>query len=377
MGLFDKKECSVCGEKIGLLGNRKLEDGNLCKHCARKLSPWFDERRHSTVEQIKAQLAYREENQRELASFSPNTVIGEYYKMHVEMRDGKPYRFVVSASNNYKEDNADIVKFSQVRSCRTDIKENRTELKYTNSKNERVSYNPPRYEYSYDFYMIIEVECPYFDDMRFKLNSRNINLVTNEQSSGFRLFNSMNFDPMHYPEYREFNAMCDSIVELCSGRYAATAGTMSGMPSYWPEVVPLLDAVRNAPTHEAMIKAFQEYTQRTINYPDLELLKQHGVQALHEGEMRLTEQSISGNRTSVGAMGSVGNNTTPPGVVQSAPSAAPTWTCPSCGSETSGKFCRECGTKKPEASVPSTWKCSCGTTNSGKFCMECGARFNG
>lgn len=28
MGLFDKKYCSICGEKIGFLGNRKLEDGN-------------------------------------------------------------------------------------------------------------------------------------------------------------------------------------------------------------------------------------------------------------------------------------------------------------------------------------------------------------
>ena len=25
MGLFDKKYCDICGEKIGLLGNRKLE----------------------------------------------------------------------------------------------------------------------------------------------------------------------------------------------------------------------------------------------------------------------------------------------------------------------------------------------------------------
>ena len=36
MGLFDKKYCDICGEKIGLLGNRKLEDGNLCKDCAKK-----------------------------------------------------------------------------------------------------------------------------------------------------------------------------------------------------------------------------------------------------------------------------------------------------------------------------------------------------
>ena len=52
MGLFDKKICDICGEKIGLLGNRKLDDGNLCKDCAKKLSPWFEERRHSTVPEI-------------------------------------------------------------------------------------------------------------------------------------------------------------------------------------------------------------------------------------------------------------------------------------------------------------------------------------
>lgn len=45
--LFEKKECAICGGEIGLLGNRKLEDGNMCKACAAKLSPWFDERRHS------------------------------------------------------------------------------------------------------------------------------------------------------------------------------------------------------------------------------------------------------------------------------------------------------------------------------------------
>ena len=68
-GLFDKKTCDLCGGEIGLLGNRKLEDGNCCKECAKKLSPWFDERRHSTVEQIREQLAYREENKKAVEQF--------------------------------------------------------------------------------------------------------------------------------------------------------------------------------------------------------------------------------------------------------------------------------------------------------------------
>lgn len=42
------------------------------------------------------------------------------------------------------------------------------------------------------------------------------------------------------------------------------------------------------------------------------------------------------------------------------------WQC-ACGNNNSGKFCTECGMKKPEG-----WVCSCGNTNKGKFCTECG-----
>lgn len=77
MGLFDKKYCDICGEKIGLLGNRKLEDGNLCKDCAKKLSPWFSDRRSSTVSEIKEQLAYREKNRERAAQFRTTRSYGE------------------------------------------------------------------------------------------------------------------------------------------------------------------------------------------------------------------------------------------------------------------------------------------------------------
>ena len=49
--------------------------------------------------------------------------------------------------------------------------------------------------------------------------------------------------------------------------------------------------------------------------------------------------------------------------------AADSWTC-SCGTVNTGKFCAECGAKKPETG----WVCSCGTVNKGKFCSECGAK---
>ena len=50
---------------------------------------------------------------------------------------------------------------------------------------------------------------------------------------------------------------------------------------------------------------------------------------------------------------------------------AGSWKCPRCGADVTGKFCPECGTKKPEAEG---WTCSCGAVNKGKFCSECGAK---
>ena len=66
------------------------------------------------------------------------------------------------------------------------------------------------------------------------------------------------------------------------------------------------------------------------------------------------------------------------------------WTC-KCGTENTGKFCCQCGEKKPtgwkcECGVenfgkfcanwgspkPDGWVCECGTVNTGKFCMNCG-----
>ena len=48
------------------------------------------------------------------------------------------------------------------------------------------------------------------------------------------------------------------------------------------------------------------------------------------------------------------------------------WVCPTCGNTVTGKFCGECGTKKPEGNVCP----NCGTKvkDGAKFCGECGAK---
>lgn len=211
--LFEKKECAICGGEIGLLGNRKLEDGNCCKQCVKKLSPWFDDRRHSTVEQIQKQLSYREENRAALDAFSPTVSFGEMYTLYAEVANGVPIRFVVARTDDFKEENADIIQFADVDSFNIDIREHDRELKYRNSKGEEVSYSPPRYEYSYDFYAEIHVQHPYFENIRFQINRRTLELETIERRSVLNLFGA-GFDPSLYPEYRQYQSLCNEMEDL-------------------------------------------------------------------------------------------------------------------------------------------------------------------
>jgi len=53
--------------------------------------------------------------------------------------------------------------------------------------------------------------------------------------------------------------------------------------------------------------------------------------------------------------------------------AANGWQC-ACGATATGKFCPECGAKKPEPKAAGEWKCACGAVTTGKFCPECGAK---
>lgn len=171
MGLFDKKFCDICGGKIGFLGNRKLEDGNLCKECAGKLSPFFSERRSSTVAEIKEQLAYREANEQVVADFNPTKVIGGSMKLYFD-EDKK--QWLATRAHSWRSVNPDVLSFSQVTGCNIDIDEDRRELTRKDAEGKEVSFNPPRYEYYYDFFMTIHVNSPWFSQIRFQVNDEEI-----------------------------------------------------------------------------------------------------------------------------------------------------------------------------------------------------------
>ena len=239
MGLFDrfkKQDCEICGKEVGMFGYKKLEDGEICKDCIKLLSPWFDDRRHSTVDQIKQQLSYREENKTALNGFRPTMAFGERYTLRAELNNGVPTRFVVERTDNYKEENADIISFRDVISFNIDVQESKRELMARNSKGEEISYNPPRYEYSYDFYAEIRVNHPYFDEITFQLNRESVALETVERRAGFGVTSS-SFDPTLYPEYRRFRGECDELEDLFRAGMQGMA-----LKGFAPAVQPVVQA---------------------------------------------------------------------------------------------------------------------------------------
>jgi len=204
--VFKKKECAICGGEIGLLGNRKLEDGNMCKNCAEKLSPWFSDRRNSTVAEINEQLAYREENKKAVAAFNTTRTMGSGTKL---LLDEDNRKFMVTRARNLEEANPDVLDFSQVTGCDINVDERRDEEQKKDAEGKYVSYNPKRYTYSYDFDVVIHVNHPYFDEIEFRLNSSAVELNPDHAVPEFRKPN-----PKYNRDYMEYERMGEEIKEL-------------------------------------------------------------------------------------------------------------------------------------------------------------------
>ena len=297
MGLFDKKYCDICGEKIGLLGNRKLEDGNLCKDCAKKLSPWFSDRRRSTVEDIKEQLAYREENRGRAAQFRITRTYGESWKVLI---DEEHRWFTVTRARDLAEANPDILDFDAITGCRVDIDEYRREQMREDSDGKEVSYVPPRYEYSYDFDVIISVRHPYFDEMRFRLND-----------------SSVYYEPAAMQQ-RPMMGQMGQMQRPMPGRPQNMQRPMMGQPMG-------MNRMANEVNPENCME-YRKYRQ----------MGDEICQAL--------EQARSGGKQPAGAAPE--ENIIMREAAQDIPAAGP-WTCPACGGANTGRFCEYCGAPRP------------------------------
>ena len=305
MGLFDKKNCDICGEKIGMLGNRKLEDGNMCKECAKKLSPFCDDRRHSNLEQIKAHLQYREENKAVLRSFSPSITLGEDKKIYIDPMKGN---FVVSryAPGKWDEENPDVMPISSITSCGLDIDEDRDEQYTQNGQGQRVSYNPPRYKFYYNFKLKFLVNNPYFDDFEVKLNT----------------FRIEGMGSMEYNRYQKMGMDIMNALGVSNGMPMNNMG-MGGMP------------VNNMPYNQPMQQVYGQPMpqQGMYNQPqgNMGYAPQGGYQQPNPYNQPMSQQGYSQSMPQNAAFAQADN-------------AA--WTCECRGTVNERAFCSGCGNKR-------------------------------
>jgi len=172
--------------------------------------------------------------------------------------------------------------------------------------------------------------------------------------------------------------MADALNTVLSGKWRDLRGV---------EIVSLgVSSVKASEEDEAMIKELQR--NAAFRNPTMAAAHMVGAQAAamqaaaaNQGAgpamafmgMNMANQAGGLNAQSLFQMGQQQAAAAP--APAPAPTSAPapdanTWKC-ACGNLATGKFCTECGAKRP---APEGWVCACGAVNKGKFCSECGAR---
>ena len=349
MGLFDvfkKKDCEICGKEVGMLGYKKLKDGEICKDCVKLLSPWFEDRRESTVAEIKEQLIYRERNAKDLENFTVSRTIGESGKIHIEEVNGVPTRFFVTRYNETIDSNPDIISFRDVISSVTDINVRDEEIKQKNEEGKMVSCNPPRFKHHYDFRIKMEIRNnPYFDCISFTVNRSVVTIETVGgmggiggaamtgflRGAGLNANTTMGIQNDSYKNsqerrrYEEYRMMCEKIQQAVEDGKRGTAAAAQG--STVDSLLTMISRIKDAPDLLSATTIAAEVARQatTLSDPDWERVKTLNNAAVAEAKQRFGYQE--------------------PGSAPAQEAPKPKF-CPNCGAPyEGGKFCQSCGSK--------------------------------
>ncbi|MCR5485251.1 MAG: DUF4428 domain-containing protein [Clostridiales bacterium] len=336
MGIFDKKFCDICGEKISLLGNRKLEDGNMCKDCARKMSPFMTDRRRTTIAEMKEHFKYREENKTKLRSFNATQSYGESTKVYI---DTAARNFVVSSRSpgNWTDENPDVIPLSSITNCDFNIDEDRDEIFTTDKDGNQISYNPKRYRYTYDFEIKISLNCRWFDEISFKLNSHDV-------------------EGMGTAAYHQYEMMGNQIRAVLTNTPLAQQGyiqqAQSGVVLPDNAVPPVAQPIMYQQTYQQQSYPQQGYQQQ--GYPQQQGYQQQGYP--QQGYQQQGYPQQQGYQQQGYPQQSYQQQGYPQqgypqqqGYVQQPVQQQQNmqWFCPNCGAANATKFCSNCGTPRP------------------------------
>ena len=339
MGLFSKKYCDICGGDMGIIIDNKAADGNFCHNCAHKLSPFFHGARNATLRQIQEQIMYREQNKQQLGLFNPSKTLG--FKTKVYLDPGHNC-FVVTKSSNYKNDNADIINLSQVTGAKTEVKEHKTELYMKDAQGNRQSYNPKQYEYSYEIFVVINVNSPYFNEIKFEVTDTPVKMKGS-------------------PEYMKYQNEADMIVAAVTGRQMPVNnmgmngmnGAANGMGGIGAAVAGVAGAAGLAGIAGALLgnqnAAQQQNMMNNQAYGQQNMMNNqaYGQQGMMNNQA-YGQQGMMNNQA-YGQQGMMNNQAYGQQNMNMMGNQAfgAQWQCPNCGMTNMGNVCQSCGMQKP------------------------------
>ena len=364
MGLFDKKFCDICGEKVNMLTQKKLSDGLLCSDCKHKLGSFTSGWKQRTVQDVKTHFEQREQNKQKYQRFQcMASAGGRNNSLQVDFNN----RWFIFAVDNrdYKSGNPQVFDFSQLQDFWIE-QEFRT---LTDSDNDGIP------------------------DSRDDFDNRQLN---NNQNGYGRMNNTMNMNTamVNIPlsaqpfvrnsssysssgEIREVSniKVCFRVTDpfitepigFCVTSSISSGNQMELMNAYEAavQVMQLCRQIKqgDAPMNQGYAQPQQNMGGFAGNAPQNTAYAQPSQPVYGQPAQPVYDQPVQQAYASAAPV--------------QAQSADTSWVCPSCGTRNDGKFCQGCGSAKPVA-TPS--RCpSCGWTPANgqpmpKFCPECGAR---
>ena len=360
MGLFDKKFCDICGDKVNLLTQKKLSDGQLCSDCKQKLGSFTSGWKQRTVQDVKAHLEQREQNKQKYQQFNCTAAAGG---RNSTLQADFNHRWFIFAVDNrdFRSGNPQVFEFSQLQDF----------------------WIEPEYR------TLDDSDNDGIPDNRDDFDNRQLNNQGGFGGNMNRMNNMMNTSMLNIPlaaqPFVRNSSSCSSPneirevsnVRVCfrvTDRYITnpigfdvTSGISSGnqmeLMNAYETAVQVMQLCQQIKQNGASVN--QGYSQMNQSYGQ--------PQQNMGGFAGNTVQNVAYTAASAQVQNNAYNNAAPvaPQTVDAS------WICSSCGTRNEGKFCQGCGCAKP-AAMPS--RCpNCGWTPANgqpmpKFCPECGAR---